>query len=210
MFRRTKHGFTLVELMVVIAILGLLVSVLAFAVGRHYIKAQADLEKVQLKDISNGLNQALIDRRHNATLRAADKKDHAGRAFWQDCFDHGLLDGGLRKALVSQHSGDVVAPEGTPLEAGNCSYTGPRLGDLRDVLAARGAKRCIVMTHNTNNWENYESVGYGAIVLWSDSEVADYMNAEQAEAEHGITAEEWAAPAEHLFGRKGPFQRTFE
>ena len=210
MFRSNRSGFTLVELMVVIAILGLLVSVLAFAVGRHYIKAQADLEKVQLKDLANGLNQSLIDRRHNATLRAADRKDHAGRAFWQDCFQYGLLDGSLRKCLVSQHSGDVIAPEGTTIEAENCSYTGPRLGELRDIMSARGSKRRVMMTHNTRNWNNYESIGYGAVVMWSDSEVADYMNAEQAEAEHGITAEEWAAPADNLYGRKAPFDRTFE
>lgn len=212
-FRRNA-GFTLVELMIVIAILGLLVAVLTVAVTKQMVRSRSDMEKVAMKDVVAGLNQSLIDPRSGRTMRAAPNKDQSGRLFWQAMFKEKMLDGALLTKLVSLNGDDYAATvnpaEGGELLPENCSYTAPKMGDLRELMGLGGKKRAILLSSNSRNWNNYESIGRGPLVVWSDGEIAEYLDPTVAQSEMKISVTEWEDPKAGIIGRKAPFDRTFE
>jgi len=59
--RRRRDGFTLLELLVVLVILGLLVGIAAPAAIKFLSKAKSDVARIQLQSISTGLDMFLID-----------------------------------------------------------------------------------------------------------------------------------------------------
>lgn len=75
-------------------------------------------------------------------------------------------------------------------------------------MGRAGEERCILLTFNARNWNNYPEEG--VIVLWSDGVVGEWLTFDEASENYGITAEEWADPAGKLFGKKAPFQHTYE
>jgi hypothetical protein len=91
--------------------------------------------------------------------------------------------------------------------AENCSYTAPRANELLRVMQFSGRDRCVLVTFNSRNWGNYDM--HGVVASWSDGQIG-WLTFEQARDEWGITQEEWADPAGKLFGKKAPFQHTFE
>jgi prepilin-type N-terminal cleavage/methylation domain-containing protein len=211
MFSRARAGFTLVELMVVIAILGLLVSVLAFAVTRHFTKANADLDKVSMNKLYSALQQAGTDASFNKRFNDKANKDKDGHEFFEVCFRGGIFDGSDVDSIVSLGGPDSAADRASvgpklELEESACSFTAPKMGELRSLLS--GKERTVVLCFNSRNWNNYDSIGYGALVAWSDGEI-EYITQEDAAANYNISAEEWANPAD-LFGKKKPFLHTHE
>ncbi len=59
--RRRRNGFTLLELLVVLVILGLLVGIAAPAAIRFLSKAKSDVARIQLQSLSTGLDMFNID-----------------------------------------------------------------------------------------------------------------------------------------------------
>lgn len=211
MFSRARAGFTLVELMVVIAILGLLVSVLAFAVTRHFTKANADLDKVNMHKLFDALQQAGTNPALTKRLNDKDSRDKSGREFFEFLFQSGVLDGNDLNTVVSLGGGDSPAERDSvgkemKLDAGACSFTAPKVGEFRQLLT--GKERTVVFTFNSRNAHNYDSIGYGMLVAWSDGAV-DYLTEEEAAEKYQISAAEWADPTQ-LYGKKKPFDHTFE
>lgn len=212
MHSRFRAGFTLIELMVVIAILGLLVSVLAVAVSRHMVKANADLDKVNMGKLYSAVQQAVLDPATRSRLNRTDNAERSGRLFFESCFRHDILGPEQLGAVVSLGGPDSTADRATlgkgfELPTNACSYTAPAMGKLREVL--NGRERSVLFTFNAANWHNYESISYGTLVAWSDGEVT-YLTFEDVAERYKITEEEWENPGEHLFGKKAPFKHTLE
>ena len=59
--RARSAGFTLVELLVVLAILGLLVGIAVPQLYKHYARAKEDAAKIQMQAIATGLDLYLLD-----------------------------------------------------------------------------------------------------------------------------------------------------
>ena len=59
--RRTQAGFTLVELLVVMAILGLLVGIAMPQLFKYYSRAKEDAARIQMQTIASGLDLFLLD-----------------------------------------------------------------------------------------------------------------------------------------------------
>jgi hypothetical protein len=141
--------------------------------------------------------------------------DHTGCEFWADCFEHGVLDPDLARKLVSYSpkTGDSpvealsLREGGGRLSREHCSYTAPKASELLRVLNLKGSKRVVVITYNSRNWRNYDE---SVVCVWSDSEFAERLTFDDASLRYGITRDEWDDPAGKLFGRKAPFQYTYE
>ncbi|MCC6574648.1 MAG: prepilin-type N-terminal cleavage/methylation domain-containing protein [Planctomycetes bacterium] len=216
MYLRNRKGFTLVELMVVIAILAILMGVLAVAVMGPWRDANANLDRLNMAKLASTLQAAAMSNSNRGKLNSAAFKEASGRAFWEQCFKQKLLDSDMLTKVVSLGSktGDLPAkPEITDgvgeFTQQNCSYTSPLGGKLLETMGSMGRKRTFVLSFDSRNWNNYQDK-QGVLVSWSDGEQALYVDEVTAANEFGVTKEEWANPAEHIIGRKGPWARTFE
>lgn len=212
MLSRSRAGFTLIELMVVIAILGLLVSVLAVAVSRHMIKANADLDKVNMGKLYSAMQEVLTNPSVKSRFNRGENADKSGREFFEACFQNDVLGPEQLTAVVSLGGPDSPADRASvgrdfELPENACSFTAPKMGKLREVLNAK--ERSVLFTFNSDNWGNYESISYGALVAWSDGEVT-YITFDDVADRYDISEEEWENPKEHLFGKKAPFKNTLE
>ena len=213
MFVNKKRGFTLVELMVVIGILGLLVGILAVAVLPKLLAAKADLEKKQMGELKQALEQATIENKNKAKLK--EMKEKAGRAFWNDCFKYNIIEREMIKKIVCMGSADgdtaadsSVFEEGQKgLEKNNCSYTSPKGIELTSVMNQKGSKKCVLITFDSRNWNSYKDKG--VLCAWSEGDT-DYIDFDTAELTYKIDKASWEHPDTQVLGVKKPFEKTFE
>ncbi|MCB9933342.1 MAG: hypothetical protein H6841_07970 [Planctomycetes bacterium] len=175
--------------------------------------SKRSLEAKQLGDLDAGIKHMLAEQR----FASAAKKhpELAGEAFWAFALREGLLDDALLSKLSSLNSTTDLRPEnreaffkGTAPAQPWCSYTAPRMGELAELMKRSPEDRIVLVTFNSRNWSNYPE--NGVVVLWAGGERAEFLDFETAAEEFGITAEEWADPAGKLFGKKAPFQHTYE
>jgi prepilin-type N-terminal cleavage/methylation domain-containing protein len=207
----SRQGFTLVELMIVIAILGLLVGVLAVAIIGQYERAQAGMEKVQMTELYRQVQALQTNQQARRTLSAEKNAKLGGAGFWSLVFRTRLLDADFARRCVNLRSSDLVAT-GEEIEKGELkphhfSYTAPRAGQLSDVLALKGGKRVVVITFNVRNWNTYGRSG--VCMQFSDGDTADFLSAELAREELGVERADWDDPAK-LLGSVKPFQFTHD
>lgn len=171
-----------------------------------------EMEQKMLGDLNSGLEEALA----SSKFRPLSKKhpELAGQEFWGLLIRDRLVDDQLLSKLASLNSKTDLKPErgaflmGTEPADPWCSFTAPRMGQLAELKKRTGEDHVVLVTFNSRNWNNYP--GRGVIVLWSDRKVGEFLDFETAEDDYGITAEEWADPAGKLFGKKAPFQFTYE
>lgn len=209
---RKQRGFTLVELMVVIGILGLLVGILAVAVLPRLKEARRNSEVINLGKVTQELELGLNTGSNRGRLHAMGEK--AGRAFWNEMFRHRILGSENLKNIVSLDSPEDSAAGSEVFEAGgeglrqnHCSYTSPKANEMLTVSGLKGSQRAVLFTYDRRNWQNYGEKG--VIVVFSDSPTPEFLDAAMAELSHGLTANDWASPAA-MFGVKKPFHRTYE
>ena len=157
------------------------------------------------------MRKAAVDPGTAEVLEGPELRDTKGRAFWQElCRRPEPFDSSVYK-LVSlagadeKADGDLLRSRKIDLMPENCSFTGPRAGELPELVKFT---RCVLVTFNSRNWNNYPEKG--VIVIWSDQEKAEWLEFDDAADDWGITAEEWADPAGKLFGKKAPFQHTYD
>jgi prepilin-type N-terminal cleavage/methylation domain-containing protein len=213
--RYMRSGFTLVELMVVIGILGLLVGILAVAVIPRLTEAKSKLEIKQVGDLMAGFQTLQSDDAKKKRLRDKKVSDTKGEKFYEAAFKKKLLDDSLLGKIVSLNTKEDAKADKEWIDAADgvmppnsCSYTAPKASDLLAVMGAKGADRTVFLTFNKRNWNNYEDDG--VIVQWSDAETAEYITKDIATADLNLDGETWASSPEELIGQKKPFNRTFE
>lgn len=192
---------------------GLLVGVLAVATVPKLTEAKTKLELKQLGDLQTGMQNIAAGEAKRRRLKGPPLADAAGRAFYEHAFKKGLLDDTLVDKICSLNGTDRPADKSFiesngSLPATSCSFTAPRGDQLLSVMSGKGSKRTVVITANSRNWNNYPELGVP--VLWSDGEVPVFMTFEEASRDWGITRDEWDDPAGKLFGKKAPFDKTFE
>lgn len=214
MKRNIQRGFTLVELMVVIGILGLLVGILAVAVIPKLTQAKNKLEVKQLGDIKTALDNISIDKAKAGQLQKAPLKDARGRKFYEQAFKRKLFNDDLVGKIVSLNSGDTsadksfITDENMELPELSCSYTAPIGGELLVLMKKTGKQRVVLITFNSRNWNNYADEG--AIVQFSDGEVAEYMKKDDARENWQIDTDTWDSNPGDIIGQKKPFDKTYE
>ncbi len=211
---RLRRGFTLVELMVVIAIIGLLVSVLATATLPKMRKASAEMDKIQMKDCYDELVRAFIDEGQRKKLKLESVADKKGYEFWETVFKHKIIGREVLRRLVSKGGTDTAADsrwldeEGGRLPVDSVSWTAPRARNFFEVLGCHGKDKAVVFCFNGRNWNNYPD--QGVLVMWSEGEVPEYVTQEMFK-EWGweISPEDWSTPSS-VIGQKRPFDGTWE
>lgn len=211
-----RRGFTLVELMVVIAIIGLLTSVLATSVVSKMQHAKHELDKKVMKDVFDQLQMKLeMDKRVQKKLARSDDFSQAkGRKFYEACFKLKIFDNSFLTKMVSASSKDIKMDANATddldtfeLDELGCSWAGPRGNEVRTLISLRGKRRRVVMCSNTRNFHIYEGE---VLVMMSQGSVADYMFLEDtADWGWSIDEEQWANPAS-MFGAVKPFDGVFD
>lgn len=211
MNRLSARGFTLVELMVVIAIIGLLASVLATSVVSKMQQASHDLDKKVLQDLYNNLQmKAATDDKTREKFVRGPIAETKGREFWEACFKYKVFDHEMLPKMVCSGGDDFEMdrrslddPSMFILDPLGCSWTGPEGKFCLYLLSARGKARRVAICVNSRNWFNYEDE---ILTIWSDGETAEYITLEQLEGwGYEITPEQWDMPAEELIGKVKPF-----
>lgn len=216
MKRFSSRGFTLVELMVVIAIIGLLASVLATSVVSKMKQASHDLDKKVMQDLYSHLQmKASTDDRAREKIIRGPIAEKRGREFWEACFKHKILNAEMLPKMISKSGEDLEVDrraldntETFILDPMGCSWTAPQGNELFGVMGARGKARRVAICANERNWFNHDDE---VITMWSDGEVAEYTSLEQlGQWEYEITPEQWQAPGAELFGKVKPFDGVFD
>jgi hypothetical protein len=185
-----------------------------FATKHHVHSSQPQLEVKMMEDLHHGVVQASKQKQFDDLV--VGHPDASGERFWSILFTTGVLDPSYMK-LVSLRSPTDTKPDkawittGETLPANGCSYTSPRLGEFRRLLQPSDDGPWVLITFNSRNWNNYPDKG--VMVVWSrqfPDRFVTWLTFEVASEQYGITAEEWADPAGKLFGKKPPFQHTYE
>ena len=180
--------------------------------------SRSNMEYKRIGDLMACFQLLALEPDNLADLKKPSNAHLEGRSLYEHAFRSHVFVGSHPSKLVSFRSG--VDTESKPDWIDNpeknlppelCSYTAPRAGELADVLNSK--ERFVVISFNSRNWNNYPD--RGVLCAWTHfrpgtiAEVS-YMTFEDASQDWGITQAEWDDPAGKLFGKKAPFQHTYE
>lgn len=163
------------------------------AIYEHFIRVAADAER----------------RKKLAEMRA---ESWAGAKFFAEGVRQEVFDREIVPLLAIPGGPDHKADPDRVAESGEipvecCSYCSPPANRFLVNLKLRGTQRCVVMCPNARNWVLFD----GSVPMFvSDKVDVQWLTWEDFSVDYDITAEDWADPAGKLFGKKAPFQFTYE
>lgn len=171
------------------------------------------LDLSNLEDLKQSLEQSTIEVNNKKKFKAM--KEIAGRAFWSECLRQKVIDAHMAGKLASlgSEAGDLPSDgkwldeENGKLDQRHCSYTSPKADQLIPVINLKGSKRCVLVSFDSRNWNNYGKKG--VLVMWSEGDAEFLTEAALVEVwKH--PAENWKDPAGKIIGQLRPFDRTFQ
>jgi len=121
--RAERAGFTLIEILVVLAVIGLIAATVGVAVHKHWVESRLKIAQIQVRDVTHTVEQFVISRDQCPTL------------------DQLLAEGYLRNAARD--------PWGTPLQL-RCP--GQHARDGADVVSA-GPDKELETADDIQSWK---------------------------------------------------------
>jgi hypothetical protein len=162
------------------------------------------LELTRVGDLSLALRDIASNEGRREALMHPDVINKQGASFWVAAIHTNALDANLNAKLLSPLSNDGYKPPTIPVAS--VSYTAPKAGALLLVMARQDS--FVLITWNSRNWRN--AGGDRVPVVFNGQETASWLTFEDAQRGYGINRAEWDDPAGQLFGKKTPFQFTYE
>ena len=173
------------------------------------------MERKQLGDLFAATQCLPVNRDATRKVSSDKFKDLVGRGFLEYCFKQRLFDTDMLrkcvaiKSVAEDKAGDAKIADGEgEFTQSNCSYATTKGGDLLLNLTRRGDKRAIIYCWDSRNWMNAGAAG--VLVVWSDGENGEFIDAARAKADYGISAEDFLLPDDKLIGKIKPFDTVFE
>lgn len=163
------------------------------AIYEHFIRVAADAER----------------RKKLAEMRA---ESWAGAKFFAEGVRQEVFDREIVPLLAIPGGPDHKADPDRVAESGEmpverCSYCSPPVNQFIYCLKLKGSRRGVVLCPNARNWVLFEGL---VPMIVSDTQEVQWLTWEDFSIDFGITSEDWADPAGKLFGKKAPFQFTYE
>jgi len=206
---RSSKPFMVAAIMFMLISLGIMFVAVNFANQ----SGGSSLHKLELK-VGGDIRQYLLDANKDGKFRQWARRNPSlrGEQFWAGVLRDRIIDESAPRKLCALTGNDepLVSVDLLSTHPGPtswCSFTAPAATDL-DALLAPSTGRSVLACFNSRNWNNRPELG--VLVIWNDSELSEWLTFEQASADWGITEQEWADPAGKLFGKKAPFQHTYE
>lgn len=192
---KRSRGFTLMELMVVILILGILIGVLVVAVIPRIGSASRDLDVLQLTKFKQEIDLAISQQKNKRRLGDIQNEGGTSAQFFATLFDKDIITFETVK-MLSGASGtkaeeksykDVSAPDTS--KGGVFIFTGPTSGpDLKNYAGA-SKKEGVFMSYNKNNLVLSEKEIVLFICGESEARLVAYKDIKDIFSEHGQVPE---------------------
>jgi hypothetical protein len=154
----------------------------------------------------------MADPARKKVLASIRRETWAGAMLFGKGVQNGMFDRELVLLLAMPGGLDSKAAPDKVVDVGEvpaecCSYCTPPANSLLLSFGCRGRDRRVVLCPDSDHWLLFS----GEVPLFfSDAEEVQWTAWQDLEEDYGITAEEWADPAGKLFGKKAPFQFTYE
>ena len=144
--RKMRKGFTLVELLIVIAILGALASMMTLSGTNATTSAEATKIVSNLNTMKSAAMMFFTDYQYSSDF---NETAEAGFKLWSDdYFDAGTLKE-LRKSYVLKVSADSGTSDTAELYAGYY-FAGSKAGQIKKILAARTSEYTLLKGTGTS------------------------------------------------------------
>lgn len=173
MQRRNSQGFTLIELMVVILIIGILIAVVGGAIWIFFAKAKSTLDAQQLTKFKQQVE--LVAGSDERNMR--NVKGDTAAQFFCNLFKKNLI--GLEQIQMLAGASGTKGEESnykadSPDTSSMIIFTGPKDGPGMIAKLRAQSSEGVVMCFNKNNFSKFQDDGMVILMAKSDAEVMKF------------------------------------